>query len=538
MTTRRQPDPAEIAVIGHALHSVAVEMGAALRRTAFSPNIKERRDYSSAVFSAEGELIAMGDDMPVHLGSMPMSVAAVLADLRLAPGDVALLNDPYRGGTHLPDITMVAPVFLPGRARAAFYVANRAHHADVGGMYPGSMGPCREIAQEGIRIPPVKLMRAGKMDTQLLAVILANVRTPKEREGDLTAQLGACRIGSVRMLELVHRFGYARLLQGVNAMLAGSESLMRNVLATLPAGEWHAEDFLDDDGVIPGPIAIRVKVSNDPKLRRAVVDFAGTDAQVPGSINAVYAITWSAVFYVFRCLLPPGAIATAGLMRPIQVLAPVGSVVNARPPAAVAGGNVETSQRIVDTLMRALAPALPDRIPAASSGTMNNLTIGGIDTRPALHPGSHRAQPYTYYETIAGGHGASPQSPGASAHHAHMTNSLNTPVEALEYAYPFRMIQYAIRHNSGGAGKHRGGDGIVRELELLGDAQVTVLADRRSTQPWGLDGGASGTPGQTTIIDQAAEEELPGKCTRELKAGTRIRIESPGGGAWGTPGKF
>ena len=550
MTTRRQPDPAEIAVIGHALHSVAVEMGAALRRTAFSPNIKERRDYSSAVFSAEGDLIAMGDDMPVHLGSMPMSVAAVLADLRLAPGDVAILNDPYRGGTHLPDITMVAPVFLPGRNRAAFYVANRAHHADVGGMYPGSMGPCREIAQEGIRIPPVKLMHAGKMDAQLLAMILANVRTPKEREGDLTAQLGACRIGATRMLELVSRFGYARLLQGVSAMLAGSDRLMQKVLASLPAGDWRAEDFLDDDGVIPGPIVIRVKVSNDPRRRRAVVDFEGTDPQVPGSINAVYAITWSAVFYVFRCLLPPGAIATAGLMRPIKVLAPEGSIVNARPPAAVAGGNVETSQRIVDTLMRALAPALPERIPAASSGTMNNLTIGGIDPRPGPRPGSHRAQPYTYYETIAGGHGASPQSSGASAHHAHMTNSLNTPVEALEYAYPFRMIQYAIRRNSGGAGKHRGGAGIIRELELLGDAQVTLLADRRrtgvpdersgfvgvaKTQPWGLAGGQPGAPGQTTIIDRNGEEKLPGKCTRELPAGTRIRIESPGGGGWGKP---
>ena len=544
MNPRRPPDPAEIAVIGHALHSVAVEMGAALRRTAFSPNIKERRDYSSAVFSAEGDLIAMGDDMPVHLGSMPMSVAAVLADLRLAPGDVAILNDPYRGGTHLPDITMVAPVFLPGRMRAAFYVANRAHHADVGGMYPGSMGPCREIAQEGIRIPPVKLIHAGKMDTQLLATILANVRTPKEREGDLTAQLGACRIGATRMLELVERFTHARLLHGVSAMLSGSERLMRIVLAALPAGEFQAEDFLDDDGVIAGPIRIRVKITIDSKRHRAIVDFAGTDPQVPGSINAVYAITWSAVFYVFRCLLPPGAIATAGLMRLIEVVAPEGSIVNAHPPAAVAGGNVETSQRIVDTLLRALAPALPERIPAASSGTMNNLTIGGIDPRSR--------QPFTYYETIAGGHGASPQGHGASGHHAHMTNSLNTPVEALEYAYPFRMIRYAIRQNSGGAGKHRGGDGLLREIELLSDAQVTVLADRRKTQPWGLAGGHAGARGQTIISasknrpeeigaeesspeeTETEEQTLPGKCTRELKAGTRIRIESPGGGAWGS----
>jgi N-methylhydantoinase B len=525
MTVPRELDPAEIAVIGHALHSVAAEMGAALRRTAFSPNIKERRDYSSAVFSAAGDLIAMGEDMPVHLGSMPMSVAAVLADLNLAPGDVALLNDPYRGGTHLPDITMVAPVFLPGRRLAAFYVANRAHHADVGGMYPGSMGPCREISQEGIRIPPLKLMSAGKLDTQLFAIILANVRTPREREGDLTAQLGACRIGVTRMLELIERFTFARLIAGSHALLAGSERLMRNVIGSLPRGEWNAEDRLDDDGVMPGPITIRVNVNVDPKRRRAVVDFAGTDPQVSGSINAVYAITWSAVFYVFRCLLPPEAMTTAGLMRPIRVLAPEGSVLNARPPAAVAGGNVETSQRIVDTLMRALAPALPGRIPAASSGTMNNLTIGGIDPRSG--------QSYTYYETIAGGHGASPQSDGASGHHAHMTNSLNTPIEALEYAYPFRTIRYAIRPNSGGEGKHRGGDGLIREIELLGDAQVTLLADRRTTQPWGLAGGRPGEKGTTSSIANEEEQPLPGKCTRELKSGTRIRIESPGGGGWG-----
>ena len=521
-------DPIDLSVFLHAMHSIAEEMGAALRRTAISPNIKERRDYSCAVFDGQARVLAMGDHMPVHLGSMPMSVEAAVRALELRPGDLAILNDPYAGGTHLPDITMVLPVFLPDTGSApSFFVAARAHHSDVGGMYPGSMGPCREIAQEGIRIPPVKLMHAGKMDVQLLATILANVRTPKEREGDLTAQLGACRIGATRMIELVQRFGYARLLRGVGAMLSGSERLMRNVLASLPSGIWHAEDFLDDDGVIPGPIAIRVRISNDAKRRRTIVDFAGTDAQVPGSINAVYAITWSAVFYVFRCLLPPGAIATAGLMRPVRVLAPQGSIVNARPPAAVAGGNVETSQRIVDTLMRALAPALPNRIPAASSGTMNNLTIGGTDLRTQ--------QPFTYYETIAGGHGASPQGPGASGHHAHMTNSLNTPVEALEYAYPFRMIRYALRRNSGGAGKHPGGDGIIRELELLSDAQVTLLADRRKTQPWGLDGGHPGAPGRTTVTRDSEEERLPGKCTRELKAGTRIRIESPGGGAWGKP---
>jgi len=521
----RQPDPAEIAVIGHALHSVAVEMGIALRRTAFSPNIKERRDYSSAVFSAAGDLIAMGDDMPVHLGSMPMSVSAVLAAMRLAPGDVASLNDPYRGGTHLPDITMVAPVFLRGRSSPVFYVANRAHHADVGGMHPGSMGPAREIVQEGIRIPPVKLMHAGKLNAQILAILLANVRTPAEREGDITAQLGACRIGASRMLELVERFGHTRLLRGIQAMMQGSEKLMRTVLATLPAGEWHAEDFLDDDGVLPRPIGIRVTLRTNPVKRCVIVDFSGTDPQVPGSLNAVYAITWSAVFYVFRCLLPVEAIATASLMRPVQVLAPAGTVVNAVAPAAVAGGNVETSQRIVDVLMRALAQALPDRIPAASSGTMNNLTIGGIDPRTN--------QPFTYYETVAGGLGASPSAHGASGHHAHMTNSLNTPIEALEYAYPFRMVRYALRKNTGGAGLHRGGDGLLREIELLGDAHITMLADRRKSQPWGLAGGHPGASGRTTIIRDGKERELPGKCTVELPAGSRIRIESPGGGGWG-----
>jgi N-methylhydantoinase B len=522
---RLAPDPAEIAVVSHALHSVAVEMGAALRRTAFSPNIKERRDYSSAVFSAEGELIAMGDDMPVHLGSMPMSVSAALGALRFGSGDVALLNDPYRGGTHLPDITMVAPVFLPGTSKAAFYVANRAHHADVGGMHPGSMGPCREIAQEGIRIPPVMFVRAGRIDTQLLSILLANVRTPREREGDLTAQLGACNIGVSRVQELVPRFGHARLLRGVGAMIDGSEKMMRAVLAELPPGEWSAEDYLDDDGVRPDRIRIQVTVRNDPARRRVVVDFAGTGPQAPGNVNAVYAITWSAVFYVFRCLLPAGALATAGLMRPVHVIAPEGSVVNAVAPAAVAGGNVETSQRIVDVLLRALSNALPERVPAASAGTMNNLTIGGIDPRTG--------QSYTYYETIAGGLGASPQQPGASGHHAHMTNSLNTPIEALEYAYPFRMVRYSLRHGSGGTGRHRGGDGLVREIELLGDAQVTLLADRRKMQPWGLDGGKAGALGRSTLIRDDAEENLPGKCTRELPGGSRLRIESPGGGGWG-----
>lgn len=520
-------DPAEIAVIGHALHSVAVEMGLALRRTAFSPNIKERRDYSSAVFTNLGELIAMGDDMPVHLGSMPMSVRAVLDSLQLDRGDVALLNDPYGGGTHLPDITMVAPVFLRSESAPSFYVANRAHHADVGGMYPGSMGLCREIVQEGIRVPPLKLMSRGRIDRQILDILLSNVRTPREREGDLTAQMGACRIGAERMLELVERFGSARILPVVKAMISGSESIMRSVLAELPAGEWRAEDFLDDDGFHSEPVAIRTRISIDPRAGRAIVDFTGSDKQVPSSLNAVYAVTWAAVFYVFRCLMPQVSLATAGLMRPIQVIAPPGTIVNAVFPAAVAGGNVETSQRIVDALLRALAQALPSRIPAASSGTMNNLTIGGIDPRSSL--------PYTYYETIAGGLGASPIADGASGHHAHMTNSLNTPVEALEYAYPFQAIRYALRKGSGGNGRRRGGDGLVREIDLLGEAQVTLLSDRRRIAPWGLAGGEDAWFGAASVRVDGEEQVLPAKFTRNLPAGSRLRIESPGGGGWGVP---
>ena len=391
-------DPVELEIFKNLLHSIAEEMGAALRRTAFSPNIKERRDYSCALFDAAGEVIAMGDHMPVHLGSMPMSVTAAIESCQLDPGDVVMLNDPFSGGTHLPDITLVAPVYAsqgpsskPGsdsRLRKAgnrpdFYVASRAHHADVGGAYPGSMGLCREIYQEGFRIPPVRLMRAGAMQRDVLALLLNNVRTPEEREGDLGAQLAACHTGHERLLDVCARYGIGRVKRAARELLEYSEELMRAFLRQLPAGEYRAEDFLDNDGIsnTPVKIAATVRVAGGFDLsgvgrRRfstrpvVTVDFTGSDPQVAGSINAVEAITYSACFYVFRCLLADDAPATAGLMRPIRVIAPKGTVVNARPPAAVAGGNVETSQRIVDALLRALAQAVPDRIPAAASGTI------------------------------------------------------------------------------------------------------------------------------------------------------------------------
>jgi N-methylhydantoinase B len=545
-------DPVELEIFKNLYHSIAEEMGAALRRTAFSPNIKERRDYSCAVFDSAGEVIAMGDHMPVHLGSMPMSVQAAIAACQMEPEDLVMLNDPFRGGTHLPDITLVAPVFVrgsrPRHIRPDFYVASRAHHADVGGAFAGSMGLCREIYQEGLRIPPVKLVRAGAMDRDVLALLLNNVRTPEEREGDLGAQIAACHTGGERLREMCARYGVEKAKRAAAELLEYSEELMRAFLQQVPAGTYWAEDFLDGDGISDKPVKIAVtlklhQLASRGKRRpqdavataagdagatrhNVTVDFTGSDPQVQGSVNAVAAITYSACFYVFRCLLAEDVPATAGVMRPIRVIAPEGTVVNARPPAAVAGGNVETSQRIVDVLLRALAQAIPDRIPAAASGTMNNLTIGGIDPRSG--------EPFAYYETIAGGMGARPVKAGVSGVHTHMTNSLNTPAEALEYAYPLRVRQYSLRPGSGGEGKFRGGDGIVREIEVLTDCEVTLLSDRHTRGPWGLAGGGDGAPGRAWVIRRdGLAKAMAGKFSTRLQAGERVRIESPGGGGWG-----
>lgn len=530
-------DPIELEIFKNLYHSIAEEMGAALRRTAFSPNIKERRDYSCAVFDSAGTVIAMGDHMPVHLGSMPMSVRAAIDACSMSAGDMVILNDPFRGGTHLPDITLVAPVYVENSTRQSkrsrgenpdFYVASRAHHADVGGSYAGSMGLCREIYQEGFRIPPVKLIRAGEMDRDVLALLLNNVRTPEEREGDLGAQIAACHTGAARLEEMCRRYGTARAKAACSELLEYSEELMRAFLETIPAGAYRAEDFLDNDGIDDKPvrIAVAIEVAKARSHPWVTVDFTGSDPQVAGSVNAVEAITYSACFYVFRCLLAEDIPATAGLMRPIQVIAPKGAVVNAKPPAAVAGGNVETSQRIVDVLLRALAEAIPDRIPAAASGTMNNLTLGGIDPRTG--------EPFAYYETIAGGMGARPGKRGVSGVHTHMTNSLNTPAEALDHAYPLRVRRYGLRRKSGGGGQYAGGDGIVREIEVLADCEVTLLAERRVHAPWGLSGGIAGLPGRAFVIRlDGSEQELPGKFSTRLRAGEKIRIETPGGGGWG-----
>lgn len=541
-------DPVELEIFRELFHSIAEEMGASLRRSAFSPNIRERRDYSCAVFDGHAQVIAMGDHMPVHLGSMPMSVQAAISRLELGPGDVAMLNDPFAGGTHLPDITLVAPVFIEEKKsrrkrrykkdekpKPDFYVASRAHHADVGGAAAGSMGLSRDIYQEGLRIPPVLLVRAGVTQLDVVNMVLANVRTPEEREGDLGAQIASCNTGARRLKELCERYSLARVERAADELQQYAEQMTRALLTTLPAGEFEAEDFLDSDGITDRPVRVAVKIHIGRKTRSGgpmvMVDFSGSDLQVEGSVNAVEAITYSACFYVFRCLLAEDVPAAAGIMRPVRVIAPKGTVVNARPPAAVAGGNVEMSQRIVDVLLRALAKAAPDRIPAASSGTMNNLTIGGLFPKDHARAG----EPFAYYETIAGGMGARPTQDGISGVHTHMTNSLNTPAEALEYAYPFRVTRYSLRPSSGGVGKHRGGDGIVREVELLCDADITLLADRRKRGPYGLHGGADGAPGGNLVIRASGSEEpIPEKGSVRLKRGERVRIESPGGGGWGT----
>jgi len=522
-------DPIELAVFQSAVHSIAEEMGAALRRTALSPNIKERRDYSCAIFDGQARVIAMGDHMPVHLGSMPMSVEAAIAAIPFAPGDIAILNDPYSGGTHLPDITMVLPVFANSNNSPSFYVANRAHHADIGGAFAGSMGPASEIFAEGLRIPPIRIVRAGQLDREMLDFILLNVRTAQEREGDLQSQVGACRVGERRILELYEKYGQAKLQSLIEELLDYSERLVCAQLRTLPAGSFQAQDFLDNDGVTEEPIKIAVTLDIDPEAAQIRIDFTGSAPQVQGSVNAVRSIALSACFYVLRCLLQEDAPATAGVLRPLTLITPAGSIVNALPPSPVAGGNVETSQRIVDVLLRALAQAIPARIPAASAGTMSNLTVGGLDPRTDLH--------FTYYETAAGGMGARPGIDGISGVQTHMTNSLNTPVEALEYAYPFRVRRYVYRRNSGGAGKYRGGDGLIREIELLADAQVTLLADRLNFQPYGLEGGGPGQSGRATVTpaNGAHPIELAGKCSRKLQKGDVLRLETPGGGGWGHP---
>ena len=520
-------DPIKLEVYKNLFSSIAEEMGVALCRTGYSPNIKERRDFSCALFDGRGEMVAQAAHIAVHLGSMPLSVKSAVGKVPMEPGDMVIVNDPFSGGTHLPDLTMVSPVYPAGARSPLFYVANRAHHADIGGMSPGSLPLSTEIFQEGFRIPPVKLVAGERIQKDVLALILANVRTPQEREGDLTAQIAANRIGERRLIEVCGKYGTSEVLRYMEELKDYAERMTRAAVAGIPDGEYRFEDWLDGDGVRPGPVRIAVTVS--VRGNTAVVDFSDSVAQVQGSVNAIYAITLSAVFYVFRSLVGGDIPSNAGIMRPLRVVTRPGTVVDARFPAAVAAGNVETSQRITDVLLGALALALPERIPAASAGTMNNLTVGGVDPRTG---GS-----YAYYETIGGGCGATPAHDGASAVHTHMTNTMNTPVEALEHAYPLKVTRYAIRRGSGGKGRFAGGDGIHRDIEFLAPATVTMISERREIPPYGLSGGEPGSRGENVLVHHGEETRLPGKFHIAVETGDRLLVTTPGGGGFGRPGR-
>lgn len=524
-------DPITLEVFNHRLSAIAEEMGVTLCRSAFSPNIKERRDYSCAVFDARGEMVAQAAHIPVHLGSTPLSVKAAIAAVPMGRGDVVVLNDPYSGGTHLPDVTLVAPVFIGGDRKPFGYVANRAHHADIGGAAPGSMPLATQIYQEGLRLPPVRLMAGGEIQRDVLQLFIANTRVAEERRGDLLAQVGALNRGQLRLQELAARAGRGTVREAMTALQDYSERLMSAALRQLRPGTYHAVDWLDDDGCGNERIPIRVTIRLG--RARAVVDFTGTSVQVTGGVNANEAVTLAAVLYVFQAVAGTAIPANAGLLRRIRVVAPLGSVVNARFPAAMAGGNVETSQRIVDVVLKALAPAAADRVPAASCGSMNNLAFGGYDDRCGVE--------LAYYETIAGGAGGGPRRAGASGVHTHMTNTLNTPVEAIEAACPVRILRYGLRHRSGGGGLHRGGDGVIREIEALAPLQATLLTERRRLRPYGLCGGEPGLAGRNVLLRRQrdyAPQMLPAKASFLMAAGDRLRIETPGGGGWGARKKW
>jgi N-methylhydantoinase B/oxoprolinase/acetone carboxylase alpha subunit len=516
-------DPIELELFKNVFVSISEEMAAVLGRTALSPNIKERKDFSCSLFNAEGETLAQGSHIPVHLGAMPLSVQAALSAVAFEEGDLVVLNDPYRGGTHLPDITCVSPVWIGRRLR--FLVANRAHHSDVGGMTPGSMPLATELFQEGLIIPPLKLLSRGQWNGPVLELILANVRTPDERRGDLQAQVAANEIGRARLREAVARFGLAKVEKYATLIQEYTAKFLRETLRAVPDGVYEFADRMDDDGISDAPIRIAVKITIAGD--RAVVDFGSSSPQTAGGVNANYAITCSAVLYVFRSLVEEDIPFNTGLMRPLEIIAPPRSVVNAEFPAACAGGNVETSQRIVDVVLGALAQAVPDKIPAASQGTMNNVAFGGYDPE--------RGRNFAYYETIGGGMGAGSGFPGLHGVHTHMTNSLNTPLEALENYLPLKIRRYGLRRNSGGRGRTAGGEGIVREYEFTVPTALTIMSDRRKSSPYGLRGGRPGCPGRNSLLRNGKTTLLGSKVNVKLRPGDVLRIETPGGGGYGEP---
>lgn len=509
-------DAVALSIFASRIEAVCDEMGALLKRASFSPNIKDRLDFSCAVFDAQGELCAQAAHIPVHLGSMAFAMADIAGSQAWQPGDCMVVNDPYLGGTHLPDVTVVAPVFAGNRLCG--FVANRAHHANIGSSQPGSMPIASNLQEEGIVIPPTLLVRQGALVPEVLQALCGDSGDP-QLAGDFRAQVSACQLGARRLLQLIESVGAPGYEESLTALNQYGETLARETFRTIADGHYSFTDYMDDDGLGTERIPIQVAVAvSDGDVR---VDFVGTASQVKGNINCPLSVAAAAVFYVFRCLLPARAPACAGIFRPIRLSAPEGCLVNACRPAAVAAGNVETSSRIVDAVLGALAQAMPERIPAASHGSMNNLAMGA-------RAGKGRRS-WDYYETLGGGCGAGPQRAGASARQTHMTNTLNTPVESLELHYPLRVVRYQQRHHSGGVGRHVGGDGVIREFEFLADAQATLLTERRRLAPWGLNGGQPGAPGENRLNGKL----LPPKAAFTVKAGDRLTVATAGGGGWG-----
>ncbi|RUM93682.1 MAG: hydantoinase B/oxoprolinase family protein [Thiothrix sp.] len=512
-------DSIELSLFSSRIEAICDEMGAQLRRSAFSPNIRDRLDFSCAVFDAQGELCAQAAHIPVHLGSMAYAMRDLVTRFDWQEGDQLILNDPFLGGTHLPDVTLVAPVFV-GAVLCGF-VANRAHYADIGAIAPGSMPLSRSLDEEGVLIPPQKICSGGELQQVLIESIIKATRNSTDAQGDLQAQMGCNLRGMQRLAGLIETLGVDGYRDSVVALNDYAERLARVALTKLAPGVYRFADVMDDDGqgAEALPLEVSIRVNTDGVHRERIeVDFSGTAQQTPGNINCPLSVTVAAVWYAFRCLMPTQTPACVGCFRPIDLHVPEGALLNAQRPAAVAAGNVETSSRVVDVVLGALAQALPDEIPAASQGTMNNIAFGASDDKP-----------WGYYETIGGGMGAGSRQPGLSAVQSHMTNTRNTPVEVLELRFPLRVLRYAIRKNSGGKGVHRGGDGIVREFEFTRPAMCTLITERRKQAPWGALNGGDGEKGMNKLNNAP----IPPKCELVLEAGDRITIETPGGGGWG-----
>ncbi len=512
-------NPIQLSLFSSRINAICEEMGEILRLSSFSPNIKDRLDFSCAIFDANGELCAQAAHIPVHLGSMAYAMKDVVKDVDWQDGDMLVFNDPFKGGTHLPDVTIVAPVFFQEKLCA--FISNRAHHADIGAKTAGSMPLTTKLEEEGLLITASKIVKKYQLDEEVFSHILNHMSCPTTSKGDFFAQISANKTALTRLNSLISSLGLKQFKTALIALNNYAERISQQIFLTIPDGEYFFSDYLEDDGFSEKPLKIQLKLL--VKHDKVVLDFSGSAKQTQGNLNCPFAVTAAAVYYVFRCLMPANTPACSGTFRQIYITTDPNSLINAQYPAAVAAGNVETSSRIVDVILGALSQAIADKIPAASYGGMNNVAMGNNDSR--------QQQAWNYYETIAGGHGASAIADGLSAQQAHMTNTLNTPIESLETHYPLRLVHYGLHNNNTGIGEHNGGDGIIRCFEFLQDSQVTLLTERRKLSPWGLNGAGDGIHGENLLDDQV----LPSKIQLYVKQGQRLTIKTPGGGGWVPP---